>query len=213
MVGQGVLRECLRDARVQQVLLVTRKVLGAEAGPQAAKVVGFVNRNFENWDGAEVAFEGYDACFFCLGTSAVGMKEAEYRRVTYDLTLQVGELLAGCGVKTFVYVSGQGTNEYSRQMWARVKGATENALMRLPFEHVYCFRPGFIQPLDGIRSKTGWYQAMYRATGWLYPLLRRVAGRFMTNTREVGRAMIAVAVEGYGKRVLETVDIQAAARR
>jgi uncharacterized protein YbjT (DUF2867 family) len=212
MVGQGVLRECLGDPRVKRVLMVVRKELGPEAGPQPAKVVGLVNPNFYNWYGAEVAFEGYDACFFCVGTSAVGMNEAEYRRITYDLTLGVADVLLRSGVKTFVYVSGQGTNEHGRQMWARVKGATESALMRLPFESVYCFRPGFIQPMDGIRSKTAWYQAMYTATGWLYPLLRRVAGRFFTNTREVGRAMIAVAADGYEKRVLETADIQAAAR-
>jgi uncharacterized protein YbjT (DUF2867 family) len=213
MVGQGVLRECLRDARVQRVLMVVRKEAQAEDGEQPAKVVGFVNPNFYNWHGAEIAFEGYDACFFCLGTSAVGMKEAEYRKITYDLTLGVADVLLRSGVKTFVYVSGQGTNEHGRAMWARVKGATESALMRLPFESVYCFRPGFIQPLDGIRSKTGWYQAMYTATGWLYPVMRRVARRFLTTTREVGRAMIAVAADGYEKRLLEAADIQAAARR
>lgn len=213
MVGQGVLRECLVDPRVERVLTVVRKEAGPEAGAQPAKVVGLVNSNFFHWEGAEVAFEGYDACFFCLGTSAVGMKEAEYRSITYDLTLGVADVLLRSGVKTFVYVSGQGTNEHGRAMWARVKGETEAALLRLPFEQVFCFRPGFIQPLDGIRSKTGWYQAIYTATGWMYPLLRRVAGRFLTTTREVGRAMISVAAGGYGKRVLETADIQAAGRR
>jgi len=210
MVGQGVLRECLSDPRVERVLMVVREVQGGE---QPAKVVGLVNRNFFNWEGAEVAFEGYDACFFCLGTSAVGMKETEYRRITYDLTLGVADVLLRSGVKTFVYVSGQGTNEHSRQMWARVKGETESALMQMPFKSVYCFRPGFIQPLDGIRSKTAWYQAMYNVTGWMYPVLRRVAGRFLTNTQEVGRAMISAAADGYEKRVLETADIQAAAKR
>jgi uncharacterized protein YbjT (DUF2867 family) len=210
MVGQGVLRECLLDPRVDRVLSVVRK---EEAGPQPAKVVGLVNPNFFRWDGAEVAFYGYDACFFCLGVSAVGMGEEEYRRITYELTLGVAEVLLRSGVKTFVYVSGQGTNEHGRQMWARVKGETESALLRMGFESVYCFRPGFIQPLDGIRSKTGWYQAIYSVTGWMYPLLRRVAGRFFTNTREVGRAMISVAADGYEQRVLEMVDIQAAGRR
>ena len=213
MVGQGVLRECLLDPRVERVLAVGRKESGVEAGGQPTKVVGLVNPDFFNWDGVEVAFEGYDACFFCLGVSAVGMKEEEYKRITYELTLGVAEVLLRSGVKTFVYVSGQGTNEHVRQMWARVKGATESALMRMPFEHVYCFRPGFIQPLDGIRSKTRFYQAIYSATGWMYPLLRRVAGRFVTTTREVGRAMISVAAVGYEKRMLENVDIQAAAAR
>ena len=213
MVGQGVLRECLHDPRVQRVLMVVRTEDGFETDSQPSKVVKLVNRNFDHWEGEEVAFAGYDACFFCLGTSAVGKNEDEYRRITYDLTLGVAEVLLRSGLKTFVYVSGQGTNEHGRAMWARVKGATESALMRMPFESVYCFRPGFIQPLDGIRSKTGWYQAMYTATRWLYPVLRRVAGRFLTTTREVGRAMIAVAASEYQKRVLETADIQAAARR
>ena len=210
MVGRGVLLECLRDPRVERVLMVVRET---QTEAQPAKVVGLVNRDFYNWEGAEAAFEGYDTCFFCLGTSAVGMKEAEYRRITYDLTLGAADVLLRSGVKTFVYVSGQGTNEHSRQMWARVKGETESALMRAPFESVYCFRPGFIQPLDGIRSKTAWYQTMYNVTGWMYSLLRRVARPFFTNTQEVGRAMIAVAANGYEKRVMEMMDIQAAATR
>jgi uncharacterized protein YbjT (DUF2867 family) len=210
MVGQGVLRECLRDSRVERILTVVRRPAD---GVQPAKVVGLVNPNFFNWTGAEVAFEGYDACFFCLGVSAVGMSEEEYHRITYELTLGVADVLLRSRVKSLIYVSGQGTNEYGRQMWARVKGETESTLMRLPFESVFCFRPGFIQPLDGIRSKTGWYQAIYKATGWMYPLLRRVAGRFVTTTREVGRAMISVASDGYEKRVLENADIRAAAGR
>jgi uncharacterized protein YbjT (DUF2867 family) len=195
------------------VLMVLRKESGSDAGPQPAKVVSLTNGNFMRWDGAEIAFAGNDACLFCLGTSAVGMKEADYRRITYDLTLGVADVLLRSGVKTFVYVSGQGTDAKGRAMWARVKGETENALLRLPFEQVFCFRPGFIQPMDGIRSKTGWYQALYSATGWMYPLLRRVAGGLITNTRAVGRAMISVAAEGYSKRVLETADIRGAAER
>jgi uncharacterized protein YbjT (DUF2867 family) len=141
------------------------------------------------------------------------MNEADYRRITYDLTLAVADAMLRSGVKTFVYVSGLHTDAHGRAMWARVKGQTENALIQLPFQQVFCFRPGFIQPMDGIRSKTGWYQAVYNATGWMYPLLRRMAPRHVTNTREVGRAMISVAADGYDKRVLEMADIQAAARR
>jgi uncharacterized protein YbjT (DUF2867 family) len=117
------------------------------------------------------------------------------------------------GVKTFVYVSGQGTDEHSRTMWARVKGETESALMRLPFAQVYCFRPGYIQPMHGVRSKIGWYNGIYAALSWAYPLLRRVAGRFVTSTEEVGRAMVNVAAGGYTKQVLETRDIHEAAEQ
>ena len=157
--------------------------------------------------------EGYDACLFCLGVSAVGMKEESYRRTTYDLTFGVAAMMVQQGVKTFVYVSGQGTDEHSRTMWARVKGETESALMRLPFAQVYCFRPGYIQPMHGVRSKIGWYNGIYAALSWAYPLLRRVAGRFVTSTEEVGRAMVNVAAGGYTKQVLETRDIHEAAEQ
>jgi len=118
---------------------------------------------------------------------------------------QVGSL------RTFVYVSGAGTNANGRQMWARVKGSTENALLAMPFAQVFCFRPGYIQPLHGVRSKIGWYNGFYAALSWAYPLLRRVAGKFVTSSEEMGRAMISVARNGYPKKVLETMDIHAAA--
>jgi uncharacterized protein YbjT (DUF2867 family) len=207
MVGQGVLRECLADARVEQALLVVRKATGASH----AKVVELVQENFFDWTGVAPRFAGYDACLFCLGVSAVGMKEPEYRRVTYDLTLGVAEVLLQQGVKSFLYVSGQGTDEQGRSMWARVKGETESALMRLPFVQVYCFRPGYIQPMYGIRSKIGWYNAVYDVLGWAYPVLRRMAARYVTSTEEVSRAMVNVAANGYPKQVLETRDIYAAA--
>jgi uncharacterized protein YbjT (DUF2867 family) len=209
MVGQGVLRECLQDPRIERVLLVARHT----TGQTSPKLTELVHDNFFDWTSAAQQFDGFDGCFFCLGVSAVGMTEQDYRCVTYELTLGVAEVLINHGVKTFVYVSGQGTKEGGRAMWARVKGATESALRKLPLQHVFCFRPGFIQPLHGIRSKTAWYNAIYAGLGWTYPLLKRVAAPFVTSTEEVGRAMISVAVHGYPKPILETSDIAAAARQ
>jgi len=208
MVGQGVLRECLEDAGVDSILLVVRQ----PAGIASSKVEELVHADFFDWSGVEERFAGYDACFFCLGVSAVGKKEADYRRTTYDLTLGVAKMLEQVGsLRTFVYVSGAGTNANGRQMWARVKGSTENALLAMPFAQVFCFRPGYIQPLHGVRSKIGWYNGFYAALSWAYPLLRRVAGKFVTSSEEMGRAMISVARNGYPKKVLETMDIHAAA--
>jgi uncharacterized protein YbjT (DUF2867 family) len=207
MVGQGVLRACLNDARVEQVLLVVRKPMEIKQ----QKAVEMVHDDFFAWANVQERFEGYDACLFCLGVSSVGMKEADYRHTTYDLTLGVAEVLVQRGVKAFLYVSGQGTDADGRAMWARVKGATENALMAMPFAQVYCFRPGYIQPMYGVRSKIGWYNGAYAALSWAYPLLRRVAAKYVTSSDEVGRAMVHVAAEGYAKRVLETLDIHAAA--
>jgi uncharacterized protein YbjT (DUF2867 family) len=210
MVGQGVLRECIGDPAVEQVLLVVRK----PAGTNSAKVIELVHEDFYNWTDVEEKFSGFDVCFFCLGVSAVGMKETEYRSTTYDLTMSVADSLSRVGtLKTFVYVSGQGTNADGRQMWARVKGETENALMQRPFSQVFLFRPGYIQPLHGIRSKIGWYNGVYAAISWAYPLLRRVAPGMVTSTEEIGEAMIAVARKGYPKRVLETADIHLAAQQ
>jgi len=208
MVGQGVLREFLEDAGVDSILLVVRQ----PAGIASSKVEELVHADFFDWSGVEERFAGYDACFFCLGVSAVGKKAADYRRTTYDLTLGVAKMLGQVGsLRTFVYVSGAGTNANGRQMWARVKGSTENALLAMPFAQVFCFRPGYIQPLHGVRSKIGWYNGFYAALSWAYPLLRRVAGKFVTSSEEMGRAMISVARNGYPKKVLETMDIHAAA--
>jgi uncharacterized protein YbjT (DUF2867 family) len=194
---------------VEQVLSVVRHTTGAVS----PKLTELAHENFYDWTGVEDQFNGYDACFFCLGVSAVGMKEADYRHITYDLTLSVAEVLVRHRVKTFIYVSGQSTNEHGRAMWARVKGATESALQQLPFPKVFCFRPGYIQPLNGVRSKVGWYNVIYAALGWAYPVLRRLAKPFVTSTQEVGLAMVSVAAQGYPKQVLETTDIAAAARR
>ena len=208
MVGKGALLACLSDPDVEQVLLVVRTA----TGEASAKVVELVHEDFFDWSGVEEKFAGYDACFFCLGVSAVGMKEAEYRRTTYDLTLGVAKMLERVGsLKTFVYVSGQNTNANGRQMWARVKGATENALMAMPFAQVFCFRPGYIQPLHGIRSKVGWYNGFYAALSWAYPALRKLIPGMVTSTEEVGQAMIQVARKGYASKVLETKDIGVAA--
>jgi uncharacterized protein YbjT (DUF2867 family) len=151
-----------------------------------------------------------DACFFCLGVSSAGMSEAAYRTVTYDLTLSVARALARNPDLTFVYVSGQGTDstERGRSMWARVKGATENALLALPFR-AYVMRPGFIQPMHGIRSRTRLYALGYTVGAPLFPLLRRFAPAYVTTTEQLGRAMLRLAKAGAPKRVLETRDINA----
>jgi uncharacterized protein YbjT (DUF2867 family) len=163
----------------------------------------------------EASLEGFDACFFCLGVSSAGMQEADYARLTYDLTLAAAQTLARLNPQmTFVYVSGAGTDstERGRSMWARVKGRTENALQRLPFKAVYLFRPGVIQPLNGARSKTRSYRLFYAlARPFLSTLRALLPGRILS-TEDMGLAMLAVARHGAAKAVLEAADIRALSR-
>ena len=209
MVGSGVVTECLADPRVRSILIVGRTATGVKD----PKVRELIRSNFFDYGDARGQLRGYDACFFCLGVSSAGMKEATYYRLTYDLTIAAATALAELNPgMTFCYVSGEGTDstEKARSMWARVKGKTENQLLRLPLK-AYMFRPGYIQPLKGARSKTRWYQMAYNVVGPLYPLLRRLFPTHMTTTENVGRAMIRVAAEGYPKHVLENPDINALA--
>jgi uncharacterized protein YbjT (DUF2867 family) len=158
---------------------------------------------------------GYDACFFCLGVSAVGMNEEAYRRVNYDLTISVARTLAKLNPPmTLIYVSGAGTDssERGRIMWARVKGETENALLQMPFKAVYAFRPGYIQPVHGIRTKTKWYGAVYAMMGPLYPVWKLLFPKYVTTTECVGRAMLNVAKRGAAKSVLESQDVNSICR-
>jgi uncharacterized protein YbjT (DUF2867 family) len=205
MVGQGVLRECLRDPGVEGVLVIGRSSIGV----QNEKVREIVHRDFLDFSSIEDRLGGYDACFFCLGVSSVGMAEQDYARVTYDYTLAAARVLAKQNPgMTFIYVSGTGTDssEQGRLMWARVKGKTENALFKLPLK-AYMFRPGYIQPLDGIKSKTKLYGALYSVVGVFYPMLLAMFPKYVTTSEQVGRAMICVAKRGAAKRWLENDDI------
>jgi uncharacterized protein YbjT (DUF2867 family) len=212
MVGQGVLLECLRDTGVERVLVIGRST----AGRQHAKLREVLAKDL--FDVASYANElsGLDACFFCLGVSSAGMSEAGYRHLTYDLTVAIAqELAARNSALCFVYVSGAGTDstERGRTMWARVKGATENALLRMPFRSAFMFRPGVIQPLDGIRSKTRAYQIVLVLAAPVLPLLRRAFPKSISTTREIGQAMLAVARNGWPRPLLQPKDIHAAATR
>lgn len=210
MIGQGVLRESLLDPNVEQVLSIGR----TRRGQQNPKLREIRHENFFDFSTIEHEFAGYDAGFFCLGVSSAGMSEDAYRRVTYDLTLAVARVLAKTSPQmTFIYVSGTGTDstERGRVMWARVKGATENALQTLGFRAAYSFRPGYIQPMHGVTSRTGWYRAMYAVMAPLYPILKAMAPRYVTTTEAIGRAMLKVARHGWRSTVLETPDINEAA--
>ena len=207
MIGQGALLECLRDVDVERVITVGRRPVGREH----AKLESIVHESLTDLTKVEHALIGLDACLFCIGVSAVGKTEAAYSRVTYDLTMSVAATLVRTSPNlTFVYVSGSGSDstERGRFMWARVKGRTENALLRTPFRAVYIVRPGLIVPLDGIRSSTPLYNAAYTAARPLLPLLQRLAPRLLTTTRQLGRAMLGVAKSGYGTPVLEMKDIR-----
>jgi uncharacterized protein YbjT (DUF2867 family) len=210
MVGQGVLRECLVDPTVEQVVTVGREA----TGKHAPKLRELVLADLFAIETIASELGGFDACFFCLGVSSLGMAEADYTHITHDLTLTIATLLARLNpAMTFIYVTGAGTDATgrSRQMWARVKGRTENDLHALPFKASYMFRPGFIQPLHGVVSKTGWYNALYRVIAPLGGLLARRLPGIATTTEKVGRAMIAVAAHGYRAPILESTDINDAA--
>lgn len=206
MVGQGVLRECLLDPVVDHVLAVGR----SSTGVRNTKLTEIIHDDFMDYSAIESQLTGFDACFFCLGVSSIGMNEQRYRHLTYDLTLAAATTLARLNPQMiFTYVTGAGTDSTERgpRMWARIKGKTENDLFKLPFRAVYAFRPGAIEPLHGARSKTPWVQAVYAVSGPLWSVLRRVSPRLVTSTEQIGRAMIRVAREGYPRKVLEMEDI------
>ena len=206
MVGQGVLRECLLASDVQSVLSIVRN----PTGQQHPKLRELVPSDFFDLSSIEPEFSGYDACFFTLGVSSAGMPEQQYNHLTYDLTLAAAQPLARLNPSmTFIYVSGAGTDssESGRTMWARVKGKTENALLRLPFKTSYMFRPGAIQPLHGITSKTKFIQIIYALIKPILPLLKALFPRHIATTEQVGRAMLNVARHGFPKPILEAGDI------
>jgi uncharacterized protein YbjT (DUF2867 family) len=206
MVGLGVLRECLLDPDVERVVTVGRLATGVRHD----KLREIVHADFTSFSAIERELTGFDACFFCLGVSSSGMTEADYSRITYDFTLAAATVLARLNPQmTFTYVSGEGTDstERGRVMWARVKGRTENALLRLPFKGAYMFRPGIIQPMHGIRSKTRLYRVFYAIGYPLVAVLRPLLPKYITTTEQVGRAMLKVAKVGADKRHLATADI------
>ena|SRR5579863_2071758 len=205
MVGQGVLRECLVDPEVSAVLAAGR----TPTGQSHPKLKEIVPRDFFDFSKHEADLRGYDACFFCLGVSSAGMNEAAYRRITFDMTLAAAGTLAKVNPgMTFIYVSGMGTDstERGRYMWARVKGATENALLKLPLKAVM-FRPAFIRPMHGVTAKTRWVRVLLTVTTPLFPVLQAVFPKHVTTTERVGRAMLIVAKRGAPRPVLESPEI------
>ena len=206
MVGQGVLRECLAAADVARVTAIGRTATGTVH----PKLHELAHADMWNYADAPAELGGFDACFFCIGVTSSGMGEKAYTRLTHDMTLAAAEALVALNPQmVFIYVSGAGadSSEKSRVMWERVRGRTENDVLRLPFRGGYVFRPGMIEPLDGIKSKTASYRIFYSLTKPLLPLLRGLLPQYVLSTRQVGRAMLAVARHGAPKRVLESRDI------
>jgi uncharacterized protein YbjT (DUF2867 family) len=209
MVGQGVLRECLLDPDVEGVVAIGRGV----TGQKHPKLRELPHNNFLDFSAIEDRLSGFDACFFCLGVSSVGMTEEQYERITYGFTLAAARVLARLNPNmAFIYVSGMGTDssERGRSMWARVKGSTENELLRLPFRAAYMFRPGAIVPLHGVQSKTKLVRVFYVLLGPLLPLLNALFPKYVTTTEQIGRAMLKIAKHGWPAPVLETADINKA---
>lgn len=205
MVGAGVLLECFADPRVTSILVVTR----SPTGRTHSKLREVLHADFFNYDTLRDDFAACDACFFCLGVTSIGMNEAQYTRVTYELTLAAARTMVQANPQmTFCFISGVGTDstERGRTMWARVKGKTENALLALGFKAAYMFRPGYIQPIGDVQSKTGWVQTAYDIARPLYPLMNRLLPNNSTTTSNLGRAMIQVAARGYSKQVLYSSD-------
>jgi len=206
MVGKGVLLECLDSPEVESILVINRRTLDIKID----KISEIILEDFFDLTSVQEKLRGYHACFFCLGVSAFGMSETDYTHITYDLTIKFANSLLKInpGI-SFCYVSGQGTDssENSRIMWARVKGLTENALLAMPFSKSYMFRPGFIQPMKGIKSSTKMYNVLYAVFKPLYPLLKFIFPKLITSTVQVGKAMINSIVFGYDKIHLDNNDI------
>ncbi len=207
MVGEGVLHECLLHPDVEQVLVINRKPCGVSH----PKLKEIIHSNFHDLSAIESQLQGYNACFFCLGVSSIGLKEDQYHRLTYDLTIHVAETLSKLNKDmTFCYVSGAATDstEKGKSMWARVKGKTENKLLQMPFKKAYMFRPGYMQPTKGLKNTLKFYAYI----SWMYPMMRALFPGAASTLKEVGIAMIHAVTKGYEKSILEVKDIVALAK-
>lgn len=212
MVGKGVLLECLDSPVIEAVLVVNRRSIEMNH-PKLKEVL---HKDFLDISPIKAELAGYDACFFCMGISSAGISKEKYYSITHDLTIHWAEtLVAQSPEMTFCYVSGEGTDstESSRMSWANVKGKTENDILAMPFKNKYMFRPGFIQPMRGIRSATPLYNVLYTIFKPLYPILKRLFGNSITNTTAIGLAMIKVQQQGFEKPHLHTKDINLLAAR
>ena len=212
MVGKGVLLECLENSDVKKILLLNRSSVGIEH----EKITELIIEDFQNLSPLREALSGYDACYFCLGVSSFRMKEKEYNEITYRVTLHLAKLLSDINPSmSFCYVSGVGTDstEKGRSMWARVKGKTENALKKLPLKSVFLFRPGYIQPQKGIKSKTALYNTLYVFVKPLYPIFKLIIPGKVTTTSDIGKAMIYTSLHGADKDIFYNKDINEVAAK
>ncbi|MDO9511670.1 MAG: NAD(P)H-binding protein [Bacteroidales bacterium] len=211
MVGRAVMLEALDSADVENVLVINRRKIDY-AHPKLHEIV---HDDFFDFSALKEQLKEYNACYFCLGVSSMGMKEEDYHRLTYDLTMAAATTLAEANPNMcFVYVSGTGTDssEKGKMMWARVKGKTENHFLKLPFRSVFMFRPGYIQPLRGIKSRVNLYNKLYEVFGFAYPLLKKLWPATFISSVELGKAMLGVSRIGYSKSILESGDIARAGR-
>lgn len=206
MIGEGVLYECLHHPEVEKVLVITR----TPCGYSHSKLTEIVHSDFFDIASLKDKLTGYNACYFCLGVTSLGKNEAEYTRFTYTLTLNFATTLAALNPDmTFCYISGAGTDssEKGKTMWARVKGKTENDLMKLPFKQVYNFRPGGIEPFLPLKPSQTYYKT-YKYMGWLFSLMKVIAPNFVITLKDLAAAMINASLTGYSKNILEMEDMK-----
>lgn len=210
MIGEGVLYECLNHPEVEKVLVITRK----SCGYSNPKLTEIIHDNFMDFSSISDSLKDYNACYFCLGVTSVGKSEAEYTKLTYTLTLGFATILASLNPDmTFCYISGANTDstEKGRSMWARVKGKTENDLMKLPFKQVYNFRPGGIEPFLPLKPTQTYYKT-YRYLGWLFSLMKVIAPGYVIKLKDLAAAMINASLMGYSKNILEMKDMKLLAK-
>lgn len=210
MIGEGVLHECLNHPEVEKVLVITRK----STGYSNPKLTEIIHGDFQNFSSISGSLKGYNACYFCLGVTSVGKNEAEYTRLTYTLTLNFAQILASLNPDmTFCYISGAGTDSTAngRTMWARVKGKTENDLMKLPFKAVYNFRAGGIEPFLPLKPSQTYYKT-YKYLRWLFTIMKTIAPSMVIKLKDLAAAMINASLSGYPKNILEMKDMKALAK-
>lgn len=206
MVGKGVLLECLDHPEIEEVLTIGRSLINIEH----QKLTQIKHEDFSSYDHISDQLKNYDACYMCMGISAAGLSEEKYKQITYNYTMALAQTLYELNPDmTITYVSGQGTDssENGRAMWGRVKGKTENDLLKLGFNQAFMFRPGGIIPLRGIKSKTKSYQFFYDYFMWLIKLIKLIAPNSIVNTTQIGKAMIKVTMKGYHKTIIDPKDI------
>jgi nucleoside-diphosphate-sugar epimerase len=206
LIGSECVRQAIEDKDIEQITVIVRRDLDKDLTSDKLNVI--IHTDFLDYSALTDTFANNQACIWALGISQSAVNEAEYIKITHDYTIAAAKAIVAINPDMkFIFVSGMGADstEQSRFLFGRIKGRTENDLIKEGgLKETYTVRPAGVLSSQPSTNRP-WFERAFIPFAHVLKIIK--PSWFITSTG-LARAILYIVKNGHHATLFQNQDLR-----